>query len=386
MAQDYYQTLGVSKSASAEEIKRAYRKLAHEHHPDKNKGNEGKFKEINEAYQVLSNPEKRAQFDRFGANFQNGAQGQGGGAGAGFNGFDFEDIFGGFSAGGGSAFGGEDAFDMFSDIFGGGQKATRRARRERGVDLEMEIYLSFEEAVFGVEKEITLEKADACPHCKGSGAEPGSKVLTCPKCHGQGQIRTTRRTIFGQIASSATCDECDGTGKVPQQACSQCKGAGQVRQAKTLKVKIPAGVEDGQRIRIPNEGEVGYKGSNFGDLYLRLHVSGNKNFNREGVNIRSEAPISFYQAALGTEIDVLTVDGQVRVKIPAGTQSGKAFRLKGQGVPLLHSSGRGDHFVTVHVVTPTKLNKKEKELFKKLAEEKGESVNIDEGFWSKLKG
>ncbi|MEJ0021562.1 MAG: molecular chaperone DnaJ [Candidatus Doudnabacteria bacterium] len=378
MAADYYQTLGVSKTASADEIKKAYRKLAHEHHPDKNKGNEGKFKEINEAYQVLSDPNKRAQFDRLGANFQNTAQGAGG---PGFNGFDFSNFSQGFN--GGVEF--EDAFDIFSDIFGGGQTATRRARRERGVDLEMEVYLTFEEAVFGVEKEITLEKADACPHCKGSGAEPGSKIMTCPKCHGQGQIRTSRRTIFGQLASTATCDECDGTGKVAERACTECKGSGHVRRTKTLNIKIPAGVEDGQRIRIPNEGEVGYKGSNFGDLYLQLHVSGDKNFKREGSTIYSEAPLSFYQAALGTEVEVQTVDGPVKLKIPAGTQTGKVFRLKSRGVPVLNGSGRGDHLVTVHVVTPTKLNKKEKELFKQIAQEKGEAVDVDEGFWSKFK-
>ena len=383
MAQDYYSTLGVSKSASPEEIKRAYRKLAHEHHPDKDKGSEAKFKEINEAYQVLSSPEKRQQYDRFGA---------AAGPGQGFNasdfaqgfGFDFDDVMRGFSAGGGSAFGGEDAFDIFSDIFGG-PTATRRPRRERGVDLEMELYLTFDEAVFGVEKEISLEKTDACEHCKGSGAEPGSKIMTCPKCHGAGQIRTTRRTIFGQMASAQTCDECDGSGKVAERACSVCKGSGQKRRMKNLKIKIPAGVEDGQRIRIPNEGEVGYKGSNFGDLYLRLHVSGKQGVKRQGRDVYSEVPISFYQAALGTTIDVATVDGNIKVKIPPGTQTGKVFRLKGKGAPILHGSGRGDHFVTVQVVTPTKLTKKEKELFKKLAEENGDSVDVDEGFWGKFK-
>lgn len=380
MALDYYQTLGVSKSASADEIKRAYRKLAHEHHPDKDKGNEAKFKEINEAYQVLSNPEKRAQFDRFGSNFQNTAGGNGAG---GFNpgaagGFDFSNFAQGF--GGGVEF--EDAFDIFSDIFSGG--GGRTPRRERGVDLEMDLNLTFEEAVFGTEKEVTLEKMDVCEHCHGIGAEPGSKVMTCPKCHGQGQIRTTRRTILGQMSSVVTCDQCDGTGKVPEIPCSVCKGSGRKRRVKTIKIKIPAGVEDGQRIRIPNEGEVGYKGSNFGDLYLRLHVGNNPKFKREGPNIYTEAPISFYQAALSTEIEVQTVDGPVKVKIPAGTQSGKVFRLKGKGAPILNGSGRGDHFVTVHVVTPTKLTKKEKELFKQLAAEEGESVKPNEGFWAKF--
>lgn len=374
---DYYSTLGVAKTASADEIKKAYRKLAHEHHPDKNKGSEAKFKEINEAYQVLSNPEKRQQFDRFGANFQNTAAGAGG---PGFNGFDFSNFSQGFS--GGAEF--EDAFDIFSDIFGGSATATRRARRERGVDLEMDLYLIFEEAVFGTEKEISVEKTDACEHCKGSGAEPGSKIMTCPKCHGQGQIRSTRRTIFGQMASTIACDECDGTGKVAERSCAICKGSGHVRRTKTLKIKVPAGVEDGQRIRVPNEGEVGYKGSNFGDLYLHLHVSGHKNFKREASTIYSEAPLSFYQAALGTEIEVATVDGPVKLKIPSGTQTGKVFRLKGRGAPVLNASGRGDHLVTVQIVTPSKLTRKEKELFKQLAEENGEAVDVDEGFWSKF--
>jgi molecular chaperone DnaJ len=381
MAQDFYSTLGVSKTASADEIKRAYRKLAHEHHPDKDKGNEAKFKEINEAYQVLSNPDKRSQYDRFGSNFQNnpgfGRQQQG--QSQGFEGFDFSNFdFGGF--GGGA----EDAFDIFSDMFGGGRNTGRQARRERGVDLEMDLRLSFEEAVFGTEKEISLEKIDTCEHCQGSGAEPGSKISTCPKCHGQGQIKSMRRTIFGQMQSVTTCDECHGSGKVPDKVCSVCKGSGNKRRVKNLKIKIPAGVEDGQRIRISNEGEVGYKGSNFGDLYLRLHVASHATLKRQGETIFSDAPISFYQAALGATIEVSTVDGKVSLKIPAGTQTEKVFTIKGHGACVLNGSGRGNHMVTVHVVTPTKLNKHEKELFKKLADEKGESVDVDEGFWGKF--
>ncbi|OGE88982.1 MAG: molecular chaperone DnaJ [Candidatus Doudnabacteria bacterium RIFCSPLOWO2_02_FULL_49_13] len=379
MAQDYYQILGISKSASAEEIKRAYRKLAHQYHPDKGAGSESKFKEVSEAYQVLSDPGKRQQYDRFGTTFnQNQARGQGAQQG-GFNaqGFDFNDFAQGF---GGFDF--DDPMDIFSNIFGGG----RRPRRERGVDLEMAMDLSFDEAVFGVEKEISLEKTDACEHCSGSGAEPGSKINTCPKCHGQGQIRVTRQTILGQMSSVSTCDRCDGNGKVAERACSVCKGSGQQRRTKTIKVKIPAGVENGQRIRISKEGEVGYKGSNFGDLYLQLRVATKSGFKREGAAVFSEIPISFYQAALGTILDVPTVDGKAQVKIPAGTQSGKVFRLKGRGAPILNGSGRGDHLLTVRVVTPTKLNKKEKELFKKLSEESGESAQVDESFWDKIVG
>lgn len=378
MAQDYYEILGVAKSASADDIKRAYRKLAHQYHPDKDKGNEAKFKEVNEAYQILSSPEKRQQYDRFGTNFQNmGAGGFSAGGGP-ASGWDFSNFSQGFN--GGVEF--EDAFDIFSDIFSGG--GSHRPRRERGVDLEMDLSLTFEEAVFGIEKELSLEKIDACEHCSGSGAEPGSKILTCPKCHGTGQIRTTRRTILGQMASVAVCDRCDGSGKVPEIPCKVCGGSGRKRRVKTLKVRIPAGVEDNQRIRVSGEGEVGYKGSNFGDLYLHLHVSGNPKFKREGTTIFSEIPISFYQAALGTTGEVDTVDGKVKLKIPAGTQSGKVLRLKGKGIPILNGSGRGDHLVTVRVVTPSKLNKKERESLKKLADEKGETVDMDESFWGKL--
>ncbi len=376
MPQDYYQTLGVAKSATPDEIKKAYRKLAHQFHPDKGAGNEAKFKEVNEAYQVLSDQNKRAQYDQFGQTFNNGGFNPGA---AGFGGFDFSNFSQGF---GGVEF--EDAFDIFSDVFGGSRRSN--SRRARGVDLEMELDLTFDEGVFGVEKELTLEKSDACEKCKGSGAMPGTKVKTCPKCHGQGQIRITRQTILGQMASAMTCDRCDGSGKVPEEPCDVCKGTGNKKRVKNLRVKIPAGVLDGQRIRITGEGEVGYKGSNFGDLYLRLHVSAHPQFKREGADVYADGPISFYQAALGAEIDVPTVDGTVKVKIPAGTQSGKVFRLKGHGAPILNGSGRGDHFLTIQVVTPVKLSKKEKELFKQLAEEKGEAVNIDESFWDKLRG
>jgi molecular chaperone DnaJ len=372
---DYYTTLGVEKTASAEDIKRAYRKLAHQYHPDKGeKGNAEKFKEVSEAYQVLSDPSKRSQYDQFGQAY-NGAKGQGGAQG--FGGFDFS----GFSGGMG---GFEDAFDIFSDIFGGGGR--QQSRRERGVDLEIELYLTFEEAVFGVEKEVQLEKKDTCQKCDGSGAEPGAKINTCPKCHGAGQIRTSRRTIFGQMSQVTTCDQCEGTGKVAETPCTECRGTGTKRRLKTLRVKIPAGVDDGQRIRVAREGEVGYRGSVPGDLYIRLHVKQHQIFKRQGENIYSEVPISFYQAALGTKTNVDTVDGKVELKVPSGTQSGKVFRLKSRGAPVLNGSGRGDHFVTVHVVTPTKLTKKEKDAFKKIAEDHGESVDIDESLWSKITG
>src|SRR3989344_409688 len=382
MAQDYYQTLGVAKSANAEEIKRAYRKLAHQYHPDKGAGNEEKFKAASEAYQVLSDSQKRQQYDQYGF-ASTGARGQGGSGGFSAeggpaSGWDFNDFAQGFG------FEGEDPMDIFSNIFGNGQR--KQSRRQRGVDLEMQIDLSFNEGVFGIEKEITLEKSDTCEHCKGSGAEPGSKIHTCPKCHGQGQIRSMRRTILGQMSTVITCDKCDGSGKVPDKACSECNGKGHKRRRKTLKVKIPAGVENGQRMRVSGEGEVGYKGSNFGDLYLNLHVAGHKKFKRQAETIYSEIPVSVFQATLGSEVEVETVDGKVSLKIPSGTQSEKVFRLKGKGAHVLGSTQRGDHLVTVHVVTPTQLTTKEKEIFKKLAEERGESVEVDESLWDKIIG
>lgn len=373
---DYYSTLGLSKSASPEEIKKAYRRLAHEHHPDKGTNDAQKFKDINEAYQVLSDPDKRAQYDRFGSV---GGRGFPGGAG-GFNqGYDFD--FNNFNFGQQNA-GFQDAFDIFSDIFGG--QGGQQARRERGIDLEMNLNLSFEEAVFGVEKEIALEKKDNCARCNGSGAEPGSKVETCQKCHGSGQIKIARRTILGNITSVGTCDRCEGTGKVPEHACQECSGSGQIRRIKNLKVKIPAGVENGSRIRMTGEGEIGYRGSKPGDLYLHLFVSKHSSFKRQGGDIYSEVPLSFYQAALGASVNIPTVHGEMKLKIPSGTQSGKVFRMKGQGAPIINSSSKGDHFVTVHVVTPTKLTKKEREIFKQLAEETGETVEVDESFWDRF--
>ncbi|MBI2607401.1 MAG: molecular chaperone DnaJ [Candidatus Doudnabacteria bacterium] len=392
MAEDYYSILGVAKTATAEEIKKAYRKLAHKHHPDKGQGGDPeKFKQASEAYQVLSNAETRGQYDQFGTTFEQARrQGYGGFSAKGgpASGWDFSDFmrgfdFGDFSAGGGSAFGGEDAFDIFSGIFGG-QATGRRPRRARGVDLEMELDITFDEAVFGVAKKIKLEKKDKCSACEGSGARPGSKIVTCARCHGTGQIRTHRRTILGQIAQVSVCDQCDGSGKVAEEACQECDGSGIVRKEKTLEVKIPAGVDNGTRIRISNEGEAGYKGSSPGDLYLRLNVAPHPEFKREGQDIYLEIPISFYQAALGTTIEVPTIDGRVSLKIPAGTQSGKVFRLKNKGVVKVNGSSRGEQYVTANVVTPAKLTKKEKELFKQLAEENGETVDVDESLWSKF--
>lgn len=379
MAANYYDILGVSKTATADEIKKAYRKLAHKYHPDKGEGNDAKFKEVNEAYQVLSNAEKRSQYDQYGQTFdqaQRNGQGFGGQGGPFGGGFDFS----GFGGQGGMEF---DLGDIFGDIFG--SQSSRQARRERGIDLEMPLTITFEEAVFGVEKSITLEKRDACKTCGGDGAKPGTKVITCPVCHGQGQIRTQRRTILGNIATSTTCERCEGSGKVPEVPCETCSGAGVLRQEKTIEVKIPAGIDDGQRVRIVGEGELGYRGSKPGDLYLAIRVKPSKDFKRQGFNLYKDLPISFTQAALGSKIELETMDGTIELKVPAGTQAGKVFRVAGKGVPVINSSKRGDLFITARVIVPSKLTKQETELIKKLAELNGESVEVNKSFWDNIK-
>lgn len=273
---------------------------------------------------------------------------------------------------------------FFGDIFGGG--SARESRRTRGIDLEMGITINFEEAVFGVEKEIKLEKKDTCKTCSGSGAQPGTKVVTCSKCHGQGQIRTTRQTIFGAVASSVICDMCNGSAKVPEHPCKTCNGNGSLRQEKTLSVKIPAGIDDGQRIRIQGEGEAGYRGSSAGDLYLSVRVKDHKEFVRDGVSLHKDLPISFTQAALGAKIIVKTLDGDIELKVPNGTQTGTVFKVKGKGVPHIDSpSHRGDLLITARVIVPSKLSKKEKQLLKDLASERGEVVEVDQGLWENIK-
>ncbi len=385
---NYYDILGVSKTASDSEIKRAFRKKAHEHHPDKGNGDVTKFKEVNEAYQVLSNSEKRKQYDTHGQTFeqaQRNGQGFGGYGQAGGN------PFGGFSAEGGSPFGGGfgqgevefDIGDIFGDIFGG--RSERPPGRSRGIDLEMGLTISFEEAVFGVTKNIILEKKDKCKACDGSGAEKGTKVVTCPKCHGQGQILTQRRTIFGTIQSRVACDRCEGQGKIAEKPCKICGGSGVSRQEKTIEVKIPAGIDNGQRIRISGEGEAGYRGSTPGDLYLVITVLTHKEFKRDGFDLYKELPVSFTQAALGAKIEVNTLDGKIELKIPAGTQPGAVFKVKGKGVYNINGRGRGDLFITARVIIPNKLSKKEKQLLQEVAKERGEIVEVDKNVWENIK-
>lgn len=349
---DYYEILGVSKSASDDEIKKAFRKLAVQHHPDKEGGSEEKFKEINEAYEVLKDKQKRRRYDQF------GHAGVGGASGGGYSGGNPFEGFGGQGQNINFDFGEGGFGDLFSSFFGGG---GGNRGPERGRDVEVSLDLSFEEAIFGTEKQIGLSLEDTCVHCKGSGAEPGYELKTCPTCQGSGQQTRVMNTIFGPIQQAATCSTCHGRGKVPERTCSVCGGRGTARRKQDLTVKVPAGVDDGATIRLREHGEATQDGPK-GDLYVHLRVKPHKKFTREGDLILSEEHIGIVEASLGTEIDVETVDGIVRMKIPAGTQSGTDFKLSGHGVPHLKGSGRGAHIVSVVVETPTKLNKKQKEL------------------------
>jgi molecular chaperone DnaJ len=358
MARDYYETLGVSKTATEEEIKKAFRKKAHQYHPDKGGGDEAKFKEINEAYQVLGNKDKRSQYDRFGSAYSNQAGGQGAQGFGGFEGFggqgfninmdDLGDIFGGFG-------------DIFG--FGGGGK---RARKARGADMQINLEISFMDSVFGVEKEIKFQKTVVCKHCKGEAAEPGSEIKTCDTCRGSGRVAQMQRTVFGQMQVQAACPTCHGEGKIIKTPCTVCRGSGVTRESVDLAIKIPAGIADGETIRLSGQGEAGEKGAGSGDLYIRVRVTSDHRFVRNGDNIISKATIGFPEAALGTKIDITTVDGPVTLKIPEGTQSGKVFILKNKGVPNVHGRGRGNHLVEVIVKTPTDLTRKQKQLLEEL--------------------
>ena len=364
MSKNYYDVLGVSKSAGQEEIKKAFRQLAHEHHPDKSGGNADKFKEINEAYQVLGNEDKRRQYDQF---FTTGNAG----------GFSYSDFarggnpFGGFASGGA---GQEFHFDFgdlgdLGDLFGGmggffgGQSSKRRSRR--GADLEIEITIDFEEAVFGVEKIIDLSKQVICQNCGGTGAEPGSKISDCRTCHGRGHITRSQQTILGAFATQAVCPDCHGEGKTIEKKCGQCRGAGIASGQEKIKVKIPAGISNSQSIKLSGQGEPSPKGAP-GDLYLTVKVRASQHFKREKDDIFSQVDISINQAFMGDKIMVETVDGPVALKIPAGTQSHTQFRLRDKGLPHLQGRGRGDHLVTIIVKIPHSLSRQQKKLLEEL--------------------
>jgi molecular chaperone DnaJ len=353
---DYYEVLGISKGASADEIKKAYRKAAVKFHPDKEGGDETKFKEASEAYEVLKDGQKRQRYDQFGHAGVGGSSGGGGGAGGNpFEGFGGQNV--NFDFGGG--FG-----DIFSQFFGGGAGQQSRAP-QRGRDVEVSMQLTFEEAIFGVEEKIELDMDDECSHCHGTTVEPGHEMKTCPTCKGAGQVNRVMNTIFGQIQQNVTCETCGGRGKVPEKVCTVCHGKGTERRKRTITLKIPAGIDDGATIRVTGSGEAIGNGQK-GDLYVHIRVKAHKQFTREGDIILSETHIGMVEAALGAEIDVATVDGDIRMKVPAGTQSGTDFKLSNHGVPHVNSDKRGPHIVSVIVDTPTKLSKKQKELLEQL--------------------
>jgi molecular chaperone DnaJ len=362
MAKDYYQTLGVARGASTDEIKKAFRKLAHQHHPDKGGGDEAKFKEINEAYQVLSNTEKRAKYDQFGEAAFSG----GGAPGGGFRWEDVAQQAGGFRSGN-VDFG--DLGDIFGDVFGFGGGRQRRSGPARGTDIEAEVSIPFHDAAFGTKRTLSLRKAIRCPHCSGNGAEPGTKIETCSTCKGEGQVARVQQTILGAMRSVTVCPTCKGEGKVPKTPCKRCRGDGRVNETETLEVKIPAGIDNGQRIRLPGKGEAGERGAEAGDLYLRVRVQSDRRFDREGEDVRSTVRVPLTTAALGGTVDIDTIDGKVQLKVPAGTPSGKVLVLRGKGIPHLNGRGRGDHRITVDVVIPTKLSAKAKKLLSDLQEE-----------------
>ncbi|XOU94590.1 MAG: molecular chaperone DnaJ [Candidatus Kerfeldbacteria bacterium] len=369
---DLYEILGVAKEASQDEIKKAYRKLAHQHHPDKSGGDEAKFKEINSAYQVLSNEQKRQQYDQFGQNFNQAGGGQGGqgGFGGGMNWDDFARASGGqqgpFGQGGQGAE--YDMGDIFGDIFGFGKRGgASSGASAQGGDIQAEMQIEFKEAAFGAEKVIDLYKHATCSHCKGNGAEPGSKIDTCKNCNGQGKVERVQQTVLGAFRTATVCPECRGEGKKYDKKCKECSGDGRVKESEKIKVKIPAGIAEGETIRLSGKGEVGLKGAPAGDLYVTMRVVNDPNFNREGDDILSEVNISISQATLGDKINIMTLDGEVTLKVPSGTQSGKVFSLKGKGTHHLRIRGRGDHLVTVNIQIPTKLSRDQKKLFEQLS-------------------
>ncbi|KAB3530744.1 molecular chaperone DnaJ [Alkaliphilus serpentinus] len=370
---DYYEVLGVDKNSNPDDIKKAYRKLAMKYHPDRNpddKEAEAKFKELNEAYEILSSPEKKQRYDQFG---HAGVNGNGAGGFEGFGGFGgggFEDIFG-------------DIFDMFG---GGGFSSRRKSGPQKGADIKYEAAISFEEAAFGTEKTVEFHKYDNCDTCNGTGAKPGTQKHTCSHCKGTGEIRYAQRTPIGQIVNVKTCPQCHGEGEIINEPCNTCKGKGKVRKLKKIKVKIPAGVDTGMVIPIRGEGEPGLKGGPHGDLYVVIRVLSHPIFTRDGSDVICEIPITFVQATLGDELEVPTLEGKVKYKIPEGTQSGTIFRLKGKGIVSPKGYGKGDQYVKVIVEIPKKLSEKQKDILRQFAAEGGEEVHEQRrSFFDKVK-
>lgn len=357
---NYYDTLGVSKSASEDEIKKAFRKLAHKHHPDKGGGDEKKFKEINEAYQVLSNKEKRQEYDQFGQTFSGNAggarQGQGFGGFSSQSGFDF--------GGQGFDFSGTGFEDIFSNIFGGGGRSHGRTRA--GADIEVDVEITFKEMAQGVKKDIHLRKLSRCDVCHGTGGKPQSKEETCGDCKGKGRVQRAVQTILGTFAQTVPCERCHGRGKIYREKCAECHGAGRLQKEEQFSLEIPSGVSDGQTLSVAAMGAAGEDGAPAGDLFVNIHIRPHPSFKRHGDDIVSQLHVTFAQVALGDKVIVETIEGDVMMKIPQGTQPGEVFRVRGKGVPHLGHFGRGDHLVTVVLSVPKKLSHEEKELIERL--------------------
>jgi len=368
MAKDLYETLGVNKGATDDEIKKAYRKLAHKYHPDKTGGDANKFKEINSAYQVLSDKEKRSQYDQYGQTFEQAQRG--GGGGQGFGGFSSQGgqwDFSGFQQAGGQGFEFNGGFeDIFSDIFGGGGSGRQNSQRA-GRDIQIDAEITFEEMVSGAHREVSLLRRVVCNLCKGTGGEPGSKEENCHTCKGSGQVKQTVRSFFGTFVQASTCPTCFGSGKTYAKKCHKCGGDGRVKEQETIAFDIPAGISNGQTISLQGQGEAGERGSSNGDLYVNVHIKPHSHFERKGNDILSTERISFSQAVLGDKIDVRTIDGKVNMKIPTGTQSGETFRIKEKGVPSLsRNSIRGSHLVKIIVDVPKNLSRDQKKLLEEL--------------------
>ncbi len=362
MSKDYYNILGVSKNASDDEIKKAYRRLAHQHHPDKTGGDEKKFKEINEAYQVLSDGQKRTQYDQFGANFQ-----QGGARGGGFGGFDFSDFVRG------SGGDGVDLGSIFGDMFGGNfssRTRTRRPQGERGQDIAVDIEIVLEDAFAGVEKTFELKRMSRCSHCTGTGAEPGTPIKTCATCSGSGYIREARQIFFGTFATESVCPHCKGEGKVPEKACKECRGQGRMPLVRPVTLHIPAGIRDGEVIKLESEGEAGLYGRHSGDLYATMHVKTHEHFRRQEDDLYYTMTIPFVEAVLGEDAKIIpTIDGKTKIRVPAGIDSGTVLKLREKGMPRLRARGRGDMLITIEVETPKRLSRRAKELLEELRKE-----------------
>ena len=359
MSKDYYKILGLEKNASAEEIKKAFRTLAHQYHPDKPTGNAAKFKEINEAYQTLSDSTKRSQYDQFGSNYEN----MGGFGGA--SGFNWSDMGGGFNG----DFG--DLGDIFGDFFGGAMGGSRGRKSSRGKDMEFSMTLDFLEAAFGVKKDISVTKNSKCTHCSGTGGEPGSQKITCKTCNGRGQISKIKKTIIGNIQTASICDDCGGAGSSYDKKCTQCKASGVVRATEVITVEVPAGIEDGMSIKLNGRGEAGPNNAPSGDIYLHVAINGHKKFTRERDTVYSIEYVSYSTMVLGGKIDVETIHGPVTLKVPDGTPSGKEFLLKGKGIAKFQRSGLGDHIVKLIVDVPTSVTRQERKIIEELGSLEG---------------